>query len=192
MKFLSTAALTALNSSPLRIAQLIYMGFPGVPVALASSNFDIVFGGVTYRGAAGAGTISPIEDSPGDVKGLQFQMSGVPIEYLALALSDATVVQGAPISIRNAILDAGRSVIDAPVDWTGYVDTMSIEEDSETCTVALTAESSQVDLLRGNVITTSDADQKFLYPGDRAFEFVIPQEGVPIVWPTKQYYIDSR
>ncbi|CAA2105994.1 hypothetical protein [Variovorax paradoxus] len=192
MRSLSAAALTALSSSPLRIAQLVYMGFPGVPVALASSNFDIVHAGVTYRGAAGLGSISPIEDAKGEVKGLQFQMSGVPIEYLALALADATVVQGAAISIRNAILDAGRSVIEAPVDWTGYVDTMAIEEDGETCTVAVTAESSEVDLLRGNVLTTSDADQKFLYPGDRAFEFVIPQEGVPIVWPTKQYYIASR
>ncbi|WP_295986476.1 hypothetical protein [uncultured Variovorax sp.] len=192
MKTLSEAALIALSSSPLRIAQLVYMGFPGVPVALASSNFDIVYAGITYRGAAGLGSVSSIEDAKGEVKGLQFQISGVPIEYLALALSDATVVQGAAITIRLAIMSADLTVVEAPIDWTGYVDTMSIEEDGETCTIAVTAESSEVDLLRGNVLTTSDADQKFLYPGDRAFEFVIAQEGVPIVWPTKQYYIDSR
>lgn len=192
MRVLSPTAIAALNAPVLSIVQLVYMVFPGLPVALASSNFDVVFGGVTYRGAAGLGTISAIEDSGGEVKGIQMEVSGVPVEYLALALSDATVVQGAPISIRLAILAADGSVIDAPLDWTGYVDTMSIEEDGETCSIALTAESSAVDLLRGNVLTTSNADQQFLYPGDRAFEFVVLQEGVPIVWPTKQYYIDSR
>jgi hypothetical protein len=192
MKALSGAVLAVLAAPTLTIIQLVYLGFAGAPVALNSSNRDVVVGGITYRGAAGLGTINPIEDSPGEIKGLQFEISGVPVENLALALADATVVQGAQVVIRLAILNDAGVVLDAPIDWTGRLDTMSIQEDGETCTVGATAESSAVDLLRGNALTTTNADQQFLYPGDRAFEWVIPQEGAPIVWPTKQYYIDSR
>jgi hypothetical protein len=192
MRSLSVGTIAALSAPVLRIVQLVLMQFPSVTVALASSNFDVVYGGVTYRGAAGLGTISPIDDSPGEIKGLQLQMSGVSSEYLALALADSPEVQGAPITIRLAILSEAGAVLEAPIDWTGYADTMPIEEDAETCTITLTAESSAVDLLHGNALTTSNADQQFLYPGDRAFEYLVSQANVPIVWPTKQYYIASR
>jgi hypothetical protein len=192
MRALSGPVVAALSAPVLRIVQLIYLGFPGLPVTLNSSNRDISFGGTIYRGAAGLGKISPIEDSPGEIKGLQFEISGVPIENLALALADATVVQGTAVFIRLAIIDSDGTVLDAPLDWAGRLDTMPIQEDGETCSIGATAESTAVDLLHGNALTTSNADQQFLYPGDRAFEWVIPQEGVPVVWPTKQYYIDSR
>jgi hypothetical protein len=192
MRTVTGLALAALAGAELEIAQLLYMQFPSVVVALNSSNYDIDYGGVTYRGAAGLGTIAEIEDSPGEIKGIQLQMSGIPTEYLTLALSDATVVQGAILVIRLAIIDQAGTVLDAPLDWIGTVDTMPIEEDGETCAISITAESSAVDFLRGNALTTSDPDQRFLYPGDLAFQYVVPQAEVQIVWPTKQYYIDSR
>jgi len=167
------------------------MQFPGLPVALNSSNRDFDFGGVTYRGAAGLGTVNSIEDSPGEIKGIQLVMSGVPTENLALALDDAAIVQDAPITIRLAILDASLQIIEAPIDWVGRLDTMSIEEDGETCSIAVSAESLAVDLLHGNALTTSNADQQFLYPGDRGFEYVALQN-VPVVWPTKQLFMAMR
>ncbi|MCR8961138.1 hypothetical protein M0765_026440 [Variovorax sp. S2] len=190
MRTLSAPTLAALGGRVLSIAQLVHMDFPGLPVALTSANFDIDYAGVTYRGAAGLGTISQIEDSPGEIKGLQFQLSGVPIEYLSLALDDASIVQGTSVVIRLAILGEG-TLFDAPIDWTGRLDSMSIEEDGDTCAIVVTAESTAVDLLRGNALTTSNADQQFLYPGDRAFEYVALQNS-PIVWPTKQLFMAMR
>jgi hypothetical protein len=168
------------------------MQFPGLPIALNSSNADFDFGGVTYRGAAGLGAVSPIEDSPGEVKGLQLTLSGVPAEYLSLALDDAAAVQGTPLTIRLAIFSSSGQIIDAPIDWAGRLDTMVIEQTGETCSIAVTAESSAVDLLRGTSLTTSDSDQRFLYPGDRAFEYVASQSGQPVVWPTKQLFMAMR
>ncbi len=192
MRALSSNTIAALNGAALTIAQLIYMPFPGVPIALNSSNTDIDFEGVTYRGAAGLGTINPIEDSPGEVKGLQLQLAGVAVEYLSLALDDAGIVQGTPLVVRLAILDAQGQVIEAPIDWTGRLDTMPIQEDGETCVISATAESSAVDMLRGNALTYSDADQRFLNPGDRAFEYVASQIDQPVIWPTKQLFIAMR
>jgi len=191
MRTLSGPTIAALSGAELSIVQLIYMQFPGLPVALNSSNRDFDFGGVTYSGAAGLGTVNPIDDAPGEIKGIQLVMSGVPIENLALALDDAAIVQGATITIRLAVLDASHQIIEAPIDWDGRIDTMAIEEDGETCTISVTAESTAVDLLHGNALTTSNADQQYLYPGDRAMEYVALQD-VPVVWPTKQLFMAMR
>lgn len=188
MKSLSGPTVTALSGAVLSMAQLVYMDFPGFPVAMTSANFPIIFGGITYLGAAGIGSIGAIDDSPGEIKGLQFTMSGVPTEYLALALDDAAIVQGAPVTIRLAIL-SGPDVLDAPIDWAGRLDTMSIEEDGDTCSITVTAESTAVDLLRGSALTYSNVDQQALYPGDRAFEYVNSQYGQRIVWPAKQWIL---
>ena len=193
MKSLSPTFAAALASGAPQVAQLVAMYFSGGTVALNSMNRPLDFGGLTYRGAAGLGEISQIDDSAGsEIKGLQLTMSGLSSEMLALALADATVVQGVRLVIRLALVGADGFVIDAPVDWDGYLDTMSIDADGDKCTISVTAESSAVDLLRGNSMTTSNADQQALYPGDRAFEYIVSQDGVPVVWPTKQYYIDSR
>lgn len=188
MKNLTAAAAAALNSSPLTIEQLVYMAFPGFPVALTSANLDLVYGGVTYSGAAGLGSINEIEDSPGEIKGLQFGLSGVPLEYLALALDDAAIVQGTLVTIRLAIIGGG-AVLDAPIDWVGRLDTMSIKLDGDTCSITVTAESTAVDLLRGTPLTYSNADQQALYPGDRAFEYVLSQYDQRIVWPAKRWLL---
>jgi len=186
---LSPDTIAALNAPLLYIAQLIYLDFPGLPVALCSANRDIVHNGISYRGASGLGTISPITDSPGQVKGLNFELSGASSEAIPLALDDAGIVQGTPATIRTAILDANMQLLDAPIDWTGRLDLMSIQEDGETCTIPVSAESSELDLLRGTPLTYSSADQKSLYPGDLAFDFQEYQLNKPIVWAGKQWLI---
>jgi hypothetical protein len=192
VKTLSGPTIAALSGRELSIVQLVYMEFPGFPIALNSSGMNFTHAGVVYLGAAGLGTINAIEDSPGEIKGLQLTLSGVPTEYLSLALDDASIVQDAPITIRLAILDTNNQIIEAPIDWTGRVDTMAIEEDGETCSIGVTAESTAVDLLRGNALTTSNADQQYLYPGDRGFEYVDSQANIPVVWPTKQLFMAMR
>ncbi|MBJ2155261.1 hypothetical protein [Variovorax sp. IB41] len=189
MKSLSALAIAALSAGGLSVVQLVHMDFPGVPVALNSSNVDIDFGGVTYRGAAGLGAIGAITDSPGEIKGLQLGLSGVPTEYMALALDDTNIVQGTPLTIRLAILSADWQVLDAPIDWAGRLDVMGIEEDGATCSISVSAESTAVDLLRGTPLTYSNVDQWSLYPGDRAFEYVISQANKPVTWAGKQWLI---
>lgn len=189
MRALSGPTVAALSAPVLRVVQLVRMQFPGIDVALNSSNQNYDFGGVTYLGAAGLGTVSQIDDSPGEIKGLQLEMSGVLTEYLTLALADSSSVQGTPLTIRLAIVGEDGQVIEAPIDWSGQLDTMSIQEDGETCSIAVTAESSAVDLLRGSPLTYSNVDQQALYPGDRAFEYLNSQIGKPIVWAGKQWLI---
>lgn len=189
MRYVTPAAEAALAAEVVPLVQLVHLDFgPGQVIALNSSNWDLVWDGVTYLGAAGLGAVSVVTDSPGEVKGLQFELAAVAASHIALALDDADQWQGVPVTIRTAVLNANYQVVDAPVEWTGYGDTMSINEDGESASITATAESSAVDLLRGSPLTYSDADQQALHPGDRFFEYVADQADQPVVWPAKEWF----
>ncbi|WP_291015022.1 hypothetical protein [Hydrogenophaga sp.] len=188
MRALGGPTLAALAQGSVALVQLIELGF-STPVRLNSSTMSLTYGGHVYQGAAGLGSIGAIEDSPGEVKGLQFTLSGVAASTIAVALDDADEWQGVPVEIRTAILDQDYQVVDAPLEWTGTGDTMSIEENGDTAVITATAESSAVDLLRGHPLTTSHEDQQTVSPGDRAFEYVTSQADQPVVWPSREWFM---
>lgn len=188
MRSLAAPAVAALSAEQVPIVQLVLMKFPSGAIALNTSTWDLVFDGVTYKGAFGLGSIGAIEDSPGEIKGVELEMSGVSSAAVALALDGSDEVQGTPLTIRTAILDGNYQIVDAPVEWAGALDTMTLSEDGERAAIRATAESSAVDLLRGSAMTFTHADQQALHPGDRAFEYVVSQADEPVVWPSKEWF----
>lgn len=189
MKSYSSAVRSALASDQLALVQLILLQFPSGTMALNTSNWNFTWLGVTYLGAYGLGEISEITDSPGEVKGLTLSLAGGDPLRIALALDAADEVQGTAVTIRTALIEkTNYTILDAPIEWVGKCDTMSISEDGEKADIAVTVESGAVDLLRGNTSTYSDASQKALFPTDRAFEYVVSQVDKPVVWPAKEYF----
>jgi hypothetical protein len=188
MRSLSGPTIAAASAEKVPLVQLVLMEFPSGNIALNTSTWDLTWDNVVYKGAYGLGQISPIDDSPGEIKGLQLELAGVSTAYIALALDSSDEVQGTPLTIRTAILDSDYQIVDAPVEWTGTLDVMAIQEDGETAAISASAESTAVDLLRGAPMTYSDADQQSLFPGDRAFEYVVGQADQPIVWPAKEWF----
>lgn len=189
MRTLSGPTIAALAAPEVALVQLLLFDFPAGQIALNTSTWDLTWLGVVYKGAYGIGTISEITDSPGEIKGLQFDISGVNSASVSLALDDADQVQGTPLTIRTAILDGNYQIVDAPIEWTGLLDSMSIQEDGDKASVSCTAESTAVDLLRGNTLTYSDADQQMLYPGDVAFQYIVSQSETPVVWPARSWFL---
>lgn len=189
MRTLGTSLTTALSGAQVVLAQLVLLEFSTGSVALNTSTWDLAFNGVTYKGAYGLGKISAIEDGGGSVKGLSFELSGVSSAAISLALDASDVVQGAPVTIRTAVIDANTyQIIDAPIEWTGLLDTMTLQEDGEIGVISCTAESSAVDFLHGSNSTYSNASQQALHPGDKAFEYVVDQADKPVVWPAKSWF----
>lgn len=189
MRTLSAPTLAALASGQVVIVQLLHLDFAITPVALNLSTWDLIFGGVVYKGAYGMGTISPIIDKPGEVQGLVLELAGGSADRISLALDESDMVQGTTCTIRTAIIEATNyTVLDAPVTWTGRLDTMSIGEDGATANIRVTAESRAVDLLRGNVSFYSDADQLLINSSDRSFKYVMDQIDKPIIWPAKAFF----
>lgn len=189
MKTFSASVLAALAAGHAVVVQLLLLEFPSGNVALNTSNWDLVWNGVTYRGAYGLGSVAAIKDAPGEIQGIRLSIDGGDSSLVALALDDAGEVQGTPVAISTAIFDTSTyTILDAGTDWGGTMDTMAIEEDGQTSGISATAESKAVDLLRGNPSTYSDADQKALFPGDLAFEYVVSQVDQPIIWPSREYF----
>lgn len=186
MRTLSAQALAALSGGTVALAQLVQMDLSQT-VYLSTAGFDLVWNGKTWRGAPGLGTIDAIEDGVGEVKGARFQLSAVASDQIALALAEP--YKGKQVTVRTAIFDAStQQVIDAPVEWAGLLDTMSIQEQGGQAVIAVTAEHIGLDALRPAVGRYSDADQQRLFPGDRGLEYLIDQAEQPIVWPARSYY----
>lgn len=191
MKSLATGVGTAIASGSVAIVQLIHMAFSSGVVALNTSTWDLVFGGVTYRGARGLGTVSAIADKPGEVQGITLEIFGDAVN-VALALDAADVVQGVLCTIRTAIVDISSesaiTVLDAPVEWVGPLDTMSIGEDGQQCSVRVTAESRAVDLLRGTPWRYTTEEQHLVNGTDDSFKYVVDQVDKSFIWPAKSYF----
>lgn len=188
MRSIAGAASTALASGNVALVQLVHLAF-AAPIVLNTSTWDLLYSAVTYKGAYGLGSVSAITDKPGEVQGITLELNGGDAARISLALDASDVVQGTVCTIRSAIIETTTyTVVDAPVEWLGYLDTMGISEDGARATVSVTAECKAVDLLRGNLASYSDADQRALYPADISFKYVADQADRPIVWPAREYF----
>lgn len=191
MRSFAAPVTSALAGGSLAVVQLVHLAFSGGAVALNTSTWDLVWDGVTYKGAYGLGTISAVTDKPGEVQGITLEVFGSAANVV-MALDDADQVQGTLCAIRTAIIDtsseASITVLDAPIEWLGTLDTMSIGEDGQQCSVRVTAESRAVDLLRGNPWTYSDAEQVAINATDRCFKYIVDQIDKPVVWPAKSFF----
>lgn len=189
MKTITAPAIAAIATGRIGIVQLIHLAFSTTPVSLNMSTWDFVYGGITYKGAYGLGTVSAIADKPGEVAGLQFELAAGSSGVISLALDDADIVQGTAVTVRTAIIDMDtRQILDAPIEWIGTLDTMSIGEDGTQAVVRCTAESKAVDLLRGTPMVYGDADQRTVNAADGSMRFIIDQIDKPVIWPQKSFF----
>jgi hypothetical protein len=177
-----------LSSSTVNVVQLLLLQFSSSAVALNTSNYDFEWEGVTYKGAYGLGSISEIQDSPGEIKGIQFTLNGGSADLIAVALDDSKQWQGTTVEIRTAVLNNEYQIVDAPLAWSGLGDVMSIAEEDDTTVIQATAESSAVDFMRGDPLVYSHADQQVLYPGDLGFNMILSQVDKQVVWPSRSWF----
>lgn len=188
MKTFSSPVLAALASGNVAFAQLVHLAF-STPTVLNSSTWDLTWSSVVYKGAYGLGTISPISDKPGEVQGVTFEMAAADPSIVSLALDGSDVVQGTVATIRTAIVETSTyTVLDAPIEWLGKLDTMQLSEDASSASVRVSAESAAVDLLRGNPWYYSDSDQRLVNATDGIFSFVQDQIDKPVIWPNRSYF----
>ena len=191
MKTLAGGVATAFAGGAVAIVQLVHLAFSSGTVALNTSTWDLVFDGVTYQGAAGLGSISSVTDKPGEVQGLTLEIFG-DAANIALALDASDIVQGTACTIRTAVVDLSSesaiTVLDAPIEWTGTLDTMSIGEDGQQCSIRVTAESRAVDLLRGTPWMLTNEEQHLVNATDSSFSYIVDQIDKPVVWPAKAFF----
>lgn len=152
---------------------------------LTSADINIDWGGHTYIGGRGI-SIENIDDRGGELQQMRFSLSGVPSDYIALALAEP--IQGKRIILSTGLLSPDtQAVVDFMRLWTGTLDQMPIKHGIETSVISVTAEHRGVAFSRPKGVRYSDAEQRRLYSGDRALEFLVAQATHQDVWPSAAF-----
>lgn len=191
MRTLSSATLLALASGNVALAQLIELDLDP-PWFVNTTGWELILSGQSYIGMAGAGRIDTVEETPGEIKALKFELPAILDAELATAM--AGMPQGRGARLYTAVFDPTTyQIIETVLEWAGRLDVPQIAESEDqdgkaSSVIQVTAEHIGIDLLRPSGLLYSNADQERLYPGDRSFEYVIDQSERHIVWPAASYF----
>ena len=186
MKSLSTSGQAACASGKVPMSLLVEMDLTS-PLNLCTSNLNLVLGGTTYYGLKGLGRINAAQTTPAEIKQLTFELSGVPSDLVALALSEP--VQGKAVRLKLAIFDpASYTVLDTVLIWAGELDVMSLQDSATGGTISVSAEHVGIDLNRPASSFYTDAEQQALHSGDLFLQYTSQQADQQIVWPAAGYF----
>lgn len=185
---LAPAADTALEGPAVPLVVFLEMAFSST-LRLCSAPVTIPWNGFDWLGAGNLGEVSAVRESSGEITGLQFALSGVPSENIALALAESP--RGKTCMMYLGILHADtHAVLDAPLIFPGLMNQMVIQEDpaNHTATLAVTAMHLGKLMQRVKSIRYTDADQQKLYPGDTSLRFIVSQAQHKDVWPAASFF----
>ncbi len=179
---LTTALKNDTQAASLAPVFFAFFDFQAGAVRVWSGVGDKVWGGNTYNGLGTLGTMSPIEESA-DLRanGVSFQLSGVPATLIATVLGDN--YQGRDVKLWFGTMDATDAVVADPYQiFSGRMDSLEIDDGTETATIRVHAESRMIDLRRNNERRYTHEDQQIDFPGDEALAFMPTAQTTPFVW----------
>jgi len=135
---------------------------------------EIEIGGNIYIGTGEVVKISDVEESSlVEAKGITLTAEGISSNIISLALQEP--YQGRICEIAMTLMSSHD---EKPLGgafntiFSGYMDTMIISEQGETCTVEIGVENRLVDLERPRVARYTNAYQQKKFPGDLGLEFI--------------------
>lgn len=163
-------------------AILVEMSFDGGTVRLWSGVGTLSWDSKTWTGTGYMGGISVIEETAAlEARGIDLRLSGIPPETLALALGET--YQGRPARVWIAFMDTDGAVLDDPLGPFGYLmDTMDIQDGTDTATVTMHAENRLRILDAASNRRSTDEDQKIDYPSDLGYEYVASLQDKELRW----------
>jgi hypothetical protein len=165
-----------------------YLDFSGsAPVRLwtgiQSASFTDIGGTGNYLGVGTLGNISSVtETTEVAAKGIELTLSGIPTEYVSLALTNN--YRGRTAIVYLILYNSTLSSYEQLTLFRGSMDQLVINESSDSSTITIKCESRLIDLNRQQDIRYTDEAQKQLYPTDRGLEFVASMADKSIYWGT--------
>ena len=181
MRDVTVSVETVLGSSNVPMLALVELDFSSGFVRATNAGYDIQWNGYTWIGLGQVGGISQIQEGRElEMHGCALTLSGIPSEYISLAMSDE--YQGRNATIYTALLDEDHQIIADPIiTFKGRMDTMRIAM-GQTATIELSIESMLTDWERPRVRRYNHEDQISEYPNDKGFEFVAQMAEKELVW----------
>jgi hypothetical protein len=181
---IGTDFLAQLNSSEIQPFFAVSVGFT-TPLNIWTGYNDINIGGVTYIGSGNLLSVSPVDESA-DIRanGIKLTLSGLDSSIISSALTEDS--QGKVVKIFFGVLattDNRTVIVDTPYQtFEGFIDTMSILEDSNTAQISVDVENKLIILEKPTNRRYTDQDQKDLFAGDKGLEFVESLQDKRIAW----------
>jgi hypothetical protein len=163
-----------------------YLDFSGsAPVRLWTGNstqsFNDIGGSGSYLGIGTLGGISSISETTEVAsKRIDLSLSGIPTEYVSLALSDN--YRGRNVVVYLILFNTSMVTYEQITLFRGKMDQLIIDEGSDTSTITVRCESRLNDLNRANDLRYTDEAQRELFPNDKGLQFVASMANKSIYW----------
>src|SRR5262245_24258986 len=185
MRTITAAFETASLADVIRPILLAELEFASSTLRVWSGIGTLSWNSQSWIGTGLLGGVTPVEEAEDiSAHGIRFVMSGIPAEVLELCLAETR--QGKKGRLWLGLLDAAETVIVDPVlIFDGLLDVPQIDEQGETATITISAESRQARLQRPSGRRYTDQDQQIDFPGDRGFEFVARLQDKDFTWGGK-------
>lgn len=178
---LPTAVTTAIAQRVVPLACFAEFEFSDGTVRMWNGYEPVEWQGETWLASGDFAGISTIDETTEiGASGLAFTLSGIPSSILALAYGSA--YRGRPCRLWIATINTAGEITGGVQVFGGLMDIMPIDDQGETSSITIQAESRMVDLGRARTSRYTDAEQQALYPGDRGCEYVTSLAEKPLPW----------
>jgi len=178
-----SALLTALSNSEIEPFYAVELNFDTAALHLWTGYGDKTINSTTYTGTGNLLNIDGLEEAADlSARGTKLTLSGLDSGILTYALTEH--YQGRLVKIYWGL----KGVTDVVEVFSGYMDTMTINDEGETSTIELTVESRLITLERpANRRYTSESHKsvrvsKGLSGTDTFFDWVAPLQDKSIAW----------
>ncbi len=176
---------TQLSSRQLRPFYAVKMNFTSGTLLISTINADIIIGGNTYIGAGTLLTVSNVLESA-DTKatGIKITLNSIETSILSAGLTEDT----SNIDVKDSFgllttTNNADALVDTPYQiFSGFIDSMVLEENQDNSTLTFTVESKMVSLERPIDRRYTDQDQKELFTGDKGLSFVTSLQDKSVGW----------
>ena len=171
------ALLTALDADQIEPFYAVDLAFETANIRLWTGYGDKTIGSDTYTGSGSLLTIDGLEEANDlSANGITLTLSGISSSIVSLALQE-------PYQRRTAKIYFGTRDTTVPIEaFSGFMNTMSIQDGGDTSTITLTVDSKLVALERSSNRRYTHENHTARHSGDTFFSFVSQLQDRDVVW----------
>ena len=179
---LTTAFVTAVEDQVVRPFFAAKFEFATVTVRAWTGYGNITVDSEVYKGLGTFGQINTVSETI-ETKAVSqdFILSGIPKEHLRLALQDNYT--GKSVTLFIGLFDSSKSIVsDVHQIFKGFIDTITVDEGSDTARMRIRAESRLVQLERSIEKRYTEAQQKSEFSSDTGFDLLDDIQDRDVIW----------
>ncbi len=183
---LTAGFLTAADAGTVYPAILASFDFSGADINVWTGIGDLLWNGTTFSGIGDLGGVSAIEESEETrANGLSFTLNGISSAMVSSILSEDYRNRTCTVYLALfASLTATAPITSPATMFVGRMDQAILDDDGDTATINLTAESRLIDLQRARERRYTDEDQRAnpSYTADLGLQYVAGLQDKELMW----------